>query len=114
MAWFENSVKFIGQLPTWALITLAVVLLVLLLLAGIQIWRYGVRRSKLPKDSDGKSQSTYLMQSMLSSFKEAHRAFQNFFPGFNAKYSTPVFLFLGPPGSGKTSIIEKSGLYCKI
>lgn len=114
MAWFENSVKFIGQLPTWALMTLAVVLLVLLLLAGIQIWRYGVRRSKLPKDSDGKSQSTYLMQSMLSSFKEAHRAFQNFFPGFNAKYSTPVFLFLGPPGSGKTSIIEKSGLSKKL
>ena len=114
MTWFEDIVKSIGEWPTWVLITLSVFLLILVILATFQIWRYGVRKSKLPKVSDQKNQSSYLTQSMLSSFKEAHKALQNFFPGFNARYSTPVFLLLGPSGAGKTSIIEKAGLAKKL
>lgn len=114
MTWFEDIVKSIGEWPTWVLITLFIFLLILVILATFQIWRYGVRKSKLPKDSDSKNQSGYLTQSMLSSFKEAHKALQNFFPGFNARYSTPVFLLLGPSGAGKTSIIEKAGLSKKL
>ncbi|MBT7733167.1 MAG: hypothetical protein HN701_15770, partial [Rhodospirillaceae bacterium] len=114
MTWFEDIVKSIGEWPTWVLITLSVFLLILVILATFQIWRYGVRKSKLPKVSDQINQSSYLTQSMVSSFKEAHKALQNFFPGFNARYSTPVFLLLGPSGAGKTSIIEKAGLAKKL
>lgn len=114
MTSFENFIKTVGAWPTWALITLAVFLLLLVIFATVQIWHYGVRRSKLPKDSNQENQSSYLTQSMQSSFKEAHKALQSFFPGFNARYSTPVFLLIGPSESGKTSIIEKTGLSKKL
>ncbi len=114
MTWLLNAGRAIANSPTWLIIVLAVLFLLILIYVFIQIWRYGVRRAKLPKTDDPDTRLNYLAQSMRSSFIAAHKSMADFFPGSNFRYSNPVFVMLGPSGSGKTDLLDNSGLSTKL
>ena len=77
MSWLANVAGSFGNLPFWFLISLAVIFALLVVFIIIQIWRYGVRRAKLPKTEDPSSNLNYVAQSMRSSFIAAHNAMKD-------------------------------------
>ena len=114
MSWLISAAASVGNSPLWVKILLLVLFLLLILFIFIQIWRYGVRRAKLPKNKDPKTELNYVAQNMKSSFIAAHHAMKDFFPGLNYKYSTPVFLLIGPEDSEKTELMNEAGLSSQL
>ena len=114
MSWLISAAASVGNSPLWVKILLLVLFLLVIIFIFVQIWRYGVRRAKLPQDKDPKTELNYVAQNMKSSFIAAHRAMKDFFPGLNYKYSTPVFLLIGPEDSEKTELMNEAGLSSQL
>lgn len=114
MSWLADVAGIFGDLPFWVLISTAVVFALIVVFIIIQIWRYGVRKAKLPKTEDTTSNLNYVAQSMRSSFIAAHKAMKDFFPGFNYQYSSPVFLLIGPEDAAKTQLVNEVGLSSQL
>ena len=103
------------RLAFWVLISTAVIFALIVVFIIIQIWRYGVRKAKLPKTEDTTSNLNYVAQSTRSSFIAAHKAMKDFFPGFNYyQYSSPVFLLIGPEDAAKTQLVNEVGLSSQL
>ena len=114
MTWLLNAGQAIANSPTWVLILLAFLFVLILIFIFFQIWRYGVRRAKLPQQDDPNNKLNYIAQNMRSSFRAAHKSMSEFFPGRNSRYANPVFLMIGPAGSGKTELLDASGLSTRL
>ena len=74
MSWLISAAASVGNSPLWVKILLLVLFLLVILFIFVQIWRYGVRRARLPKNKDPKTELNYVAQNMKSSFIAAHRA----------------------------------------
>ena len=89
MSWLISAAASVGNSPLWVKILLLVLFLLVIIFIFVQIWRYGVRRARLPKDKDPKTELNYVAQNMKSSFIAAHRAMKDFFPGAHER-SGPI------------------------